>query len=277
MQSPAWADKCSMRARLDEEGRALVAASNIAGAASLAASADAAAQKQAIREGAVDFLVTNLDEALRILKNEIRKGQAVSVCVAARPQAMEREMVERGVRPDLLRPGATAAELETFLQQGARQIVPVAGDDPALLAWSVAAAPAEWLPGWTHWPLAACGARMEPHGAGCGLPRATWEGRLGEFACWLARGSLPRSSWASARGGGARRDRRAGGAEPDGCGAAGAVQLHAAGAPREALTSAWPSAFRARGLDRRRRAPRCHSRFWARREGFVQFKSFLQG
>lgn len=132
---------------LDEEGRALVAASNIAGAASLAASADAAAQKQAIREGAVDFLVTNLDEALRILKNEIRKGQAVSVCVAARPQAMEREMVERGVRPDLLRPGATAAELETFLQQGARQIVPVAGDEsPALLAWSVAAAPAEWLP-----------------------------------------------------------------------------------------------------------------------------------
>ena len=56
-------------------------AANIAGAASLSATADVATQKQAIRDGVVDFLVTSLDEAARILKNEIRKRQPVAVCV----------------------------------------------------------------------------------------------------------------------------------------------------------------------------------------------------
>ena len=74
-------------------------AGNIAGAASLAATADPVAQKQAIREGVVNFLVTSLDEALRILKNEIRKRETVAVCVAASPQAVAAEMLERGVLP----------------------------------------------------------------------------------------------------------------------------------------------------------------------------------
>ena len=50
---------------LDEEGRALVVAANIAGAATLVATADRAAQKQAVRDGVTDFLVNSLDEALR--------------------------------------------------------------------------------------------------------------------------------------------------------------------------------------------------------------------
>ena len=55
-----------------------------AGAATLTASASAEAGKQAMREGVVDFLVTTLDEALRILKNEVRKHETVAVCVARR-------------------------------------------------------------------------------------------------------------------------------------------------------------------------------------------------
>ncbi len=78
-------------------------AANIAGAASLVATADRAAQKQAIRDGVADFLVNSLDEALRILKNQLRKRETVAVCVGLAPEAVEREMQERGVLPDLLR------------------------------------------------------------------------------------------------------------------------------------------------------------------------------
>lgn len=102
----------------------VVRAANIAGAASLCAIADAAMQRMAIREGIADFLVTSLDEALRILKNEIRKRQAVAVCVGAEPGAVAAEMQERGVLPDLLPPlphGEQDAAFGAFLAQGARR------------------------------------------------------------------------------------------------------------------------------------------------------------
>ena len=56
-----------------------------------------AAQKQAIRDGVADFLVNSLDEALRILKNQLRKRETVAVCVGLAPADVEREMKERGV------------------------------------------------------------------------------------------------------------------------------------------------------------------------------------
>lgn len=90
-------------AELDEESRALLVAANIAGAATLAASADRDTQKQALRDGVADFVVTNLDEALRILKNQLRKRETVAVCIALSPLDVEREMNERGVAPDFLR------------------------------------------------------------------------------------------------------------------------------------------------------------------------------
>ncbi len=118
---------------LDGAGRALVVAANIAAAATLVATADRATQKQSIRDGVVDFLVTSLDEALRILKNQLRKRETVSICVATEPAAIEREMNERGVLPDLLR------FAETTEQRTGENL-------PALFTWSVAAAPAQWLP-----------------------------------------------------------------------------------------------------------------------------------
>ena len=129
-------------------GCALVVAANIAGAATLTASAEIATQKQAIRDGVVDFLVTSLDEALRILKNELRKGETVAVCVGKAPEEIEREMAERGVLPDLLPPAAeNAARFEAFLAQGARQIEAVAAKKgETVLTWSVADRPAHWLP-----------------------------------------------------------------------------------------------------------------------------------
>jgi hypothetical protein len=133
---------------LDGLGSALVVAANIAGAATLTASANIETQKQAIRDGVIDFLVTTLDEALRILKNELRKGETVAVCVSRAPDEIEREMAERGVLPDLLPPGALDAEkYGPFLDEGARQIDPaMAKKGETVLTWSVADAPARWLP-----------------------------------------------------------------------------------------------------------------------------------
>jgi urocanate hydratase len=45
--------------------------------------------------------VNTLNEALRVLKNEIRKGQPLGVALVAEVGAVLAEMVERGVLPDL--------------------------------------------------------------------------------------------------------------------------------------------------------------------------------
>jgi hypothetical protein len=135
---------------LNPDGSCLVRAANIAGAASLAASAQPAELRQAIREGVIDFLVTTLDEALRILKNEIRKRQPVAVGVAAAPSVLVQEMLQRGVLPDLLPPASAPnlanPEEETpfasFIAHGARRIqAPPLPPNRELLVWPV---PAAW-------------------------------------------------------------------------------------------------------------------------------------
>ena len=59
----------------DDAGAAVALGSSIAGAASLGIDPDAERLKLAIRNGVCDFSVNHLDEAVRILKNEIRKKQ----------------------------------------------------------------------------------------------------------------------------------------------------------------------------------------------------------
>jgi hypothetical protein len=115
--------KLLLAGALDEGSARLIRAANIAGAASLVASSDSSALRSAMREGVIDFLVTTLDEALRILKNEIRKRQPVAVGVSQSSSAIVKEMKERGVLPDLLPPhshSADSSELEEFVAHGAR-------------------------------------------------------------------------------------------------------------------------------------------------------------
>lgn len=118
----------------DQQARRLLRAANIADAASLVASADASALRAAMREGAIDFVVNSLDEALRILKNEIRKHQPVAVGVSVAPDLVAREMEERGVQPDLLRAECAASpEMQPFAARGALSVVPQPPqDDPGL-------------------------------------------------------------------------------------------------------------------------------------------------
>lgn len=129
---PGFGGKLLYAGELDEDCRALIVASNIAGAASLCVAADEQAQKQAVRDGIVDFLVTSLDEALRILKNEIRKHAPVAVCVAGAPVEVESQMAERGVKPDILRPD--------------EELAGTISDSTALVSWSVSRAPGQWMP-----------------------------------------------------------------------------------------------------------------------------------
>jgi hypothetical protein len=152
VEEPNLGGKLLYAGELVHAARALLVAANIAGAASLAATADAAAQKQAIRDGVADFLVNSLDEALRILKNEIRKRETVAVCIAAAPEAVERAMLERGVLPDLLPPlsfSTSQPETASTSSFGANvrrvELVPTAADK-ALITWRVATSPAQWLP-----------------------------------------------------------------------------------------------------------------------------------
>lgn len=79
---------------------------SIAGGATLAIDADAAAVKAAMRRGELDFVVNTLDEALRALKNQVRQRRPLSVGLTADVGAALCEMVERGVLPDLLLAGA---------------------------------------------------------------------------------------------------------------------------------------------------------------------------
>ena len=130
---------------LDDSGRAFTVAANIAEAATLAVSAQTAALRQAQHEGVIDFLVNSLDEALRILKNEIRKREAVAVAISLPPEAVEVEMMNRGLLPNLLPPKRSAATLSAavarFLSQGAQPIPPRDQDAQKLLIWP---SPAEY-------------------------------------------------------------------------------------------------------------------------------------
>lgn len=134
---------------LDDEGRALIVAANVLGAASLTVTADPSAQRRAIRDGVADFVVTTLDEALRILKNQLRKGESVAVCVAGKPQTIVREMEERGVQPDLVTYALSGlARFPPEFQAGARRVEHAAGPVPdrSVVTWSAETAAPIWLP-----------------------------------------------------------------------------------------------------------------------------------
>ena len=134
-------------AGLDRDGIAFATAANIAGAASLGLEADVARAKARIRNGAIDFLVNTLDEALRILKNEIRKKNAVAVALATDSRGALTEMVERGVQPDLVH--GSVEGIDTLAGCGARRLdlgAQTGGPPAEEVSWSVDRDSFRWLP-----------------------------------------------------------------------------------------------------------------------------------
>jgi urocanate hydratase len=125
---------------LDREGIAVAMAANVAGAASLGMEPDAARAKQALRAGVCDFVVNNLDEALRILKNEIRKRQGVSVVLTSEAESAVAEMVERGVQPEIL-----TFPVRELVERGARVLANDVQDGLTGVSWGVESESVRWL------------------------------------------------------------------------------------------------------------------------------------
>ena len=79
----------------------LSAAASLVGAAALIVDADPDAVRSHSRDGAFDFVVNSLDEALRTLKNEIRQHRPLAVALLADPEEVTAEAAERGLAPRL--------------------------------------------------------------------------------------------------------------------------------------------------------------------------------
>jgi Urocanase Rossmann-like domain len=105
-----WAGDLILSCGLTDSGADLALAANIAGATCLSIERSTEACRIAMRSGAVDFVVNTVDEALRVLKNEIRKRQPLSVALEANPQPALRELLDRGVLPQLFTAFALSPE-----------------------------------------------------------------------------------------------------------------------------------------------------------------------
>jgi urocanate hydratase len=83
-------------------GGAQPLAATMNGAAFLGIDVDPERIKRRVKTGYCDVMVTSLDEALRILKNAVRKGEATSVGLVGNCADLIPEMAKRGVVPDIL-------------------------------------------------------------------------------------------------------------------------------------------------------------------------------
>ena len=83
-------------------GGAQPLAATMTGAAFLGIDVDPERIKKRLKSGYCDFMVTTLDEALRILKNAVRKKENISVGLVGNCADIIPELAERGVVPDIL-------------------------------------------------------------------------------------------------------------------------------------------------------------------------------
>src|SRR6202162_1583577 len=83
-------------------GGAQPLAATMTGAAFLGIDVDPERIKKRLKTGYCDFMVNSLDEALRILKNAVRKKENISVGLVGNCGDIIPELAERGVVPDIL-------------------------------------------------------------------------------------------------------------------------------------------------------------------------------
>ena len=83
-------------------GGAQPLAATMTGAAFLGIEVDPERIKKRLKTGYCDFMVNSLDEALRILKNAVRKKENISVGLVGNCAGIIPEMAARGVVPDIL-------------------------------------------------------------------------------------------------------------------------------------------------------------------------------
>ncbi|MBS1799448.1 MAG: hypothetical protein JSS95_06435 [Acidobacteria bacterium] len=142
---PSWEGSVILSLGLDTTGSALAIAGHIAGAVTLAIDNDPAHLREVIRSGACDFVVNTLDEAIRAMKNEVRKHSPLSIALAADPARAIREILERGLAPQLFACSITDRESEKRINQAAPYLTLLGA---ALLGYvedPVTSTPDEWL------------------------------------------------------------------------------------------------------------------------------------
>jgi urocanate hydratase len=98
---PSWAGQLVFTAGEGSSATGLATAVSIAGGCTLALDPDADTVKSVFRQGGIDFVVNTLDEAIRVLKNEIRQHKPLSVALISPLQPVLDEIAERGLHPDL--------------------------------------------------------------------------------------------------------------------------------------------------------------------------------
>jgi urocanate hydratase len=100
-------------------GGAQPLAATMTGAAFLGIDVDPERIKKRLKTGYCDFMVTTLDEALRILKNAVRKKENVSVGLVGNCADVIPELAARGVVPDILTDQTSAHDpLNGYLPNG---------------------------------------------------------------------------------------------------------------------------------------------------------------
>lgn len=110
----------------------LAIATTIAGGCFLGVENDRQILKVSVRNGSCDFMVNVLDEALRALKNEIRKHQPLAVGLLGQPRKVFTDMVEQGVQPDVVATQTGSSDphlVESFKRFIAQGSVPFQMDD----------------------------------------------------------------------------------------------------------------------------------------------------
>jgi urocanate hydratase len=114
-----WPGSLILNTGLDETGIALALASTIAGAVCLTLEPEPTLLRNASRSGACDFIVNTLDEALRAMKNELRKHNPLSVGLEGNPGTLLQEILELGLLPQLFTSPIHTEAASIFQSQGA--------------------------------------------------------------------------------------------------------------------------------------------------------------
>ncbi|HKW66382.1 MAG TPA: urocanate hydratase [Terriglobales bacterium] len=100
-------------------GGAQPLAATMTGAAFLGVEVDPERIKKRLKTGYCDFMVNSLDEALRILKNSVRKKENISVGLVGNCADVIPELAERGVVPDILTDQTSAHDpLNGYIPRG---------------------------------------------------------------------------------------------------------------------------------------------------------------
>jgi urocanate hydratase len=100
-------------------GGAQPLAATLNGAAFLGIDVDPGRIKRRVKTGYCDVMVNDLDEALRILKNAVRKREAISVGLVGNCADLIPELARRGVVPDLLTDQTSAHDpIGGYIPQG---------------------------------------------------------------------------------------------------------------------------------------------------------------